>query len=88
MKRIESLSYCAAAAIVVWLAALLSTSGVSRVSAALAPVVLVALFGLSLLLRLAYNVVTFRSVPEEATILKEKIVAIKKELLKVGVGAN
>ncbi|KAL3152360.1 hypothetical protein ABBQ32_001421 [Trebouxia sp. C0010 RCD-2024] len=67
--------------IAVWIAALRSDLQPDQYLAVLlAPVFLLALFGLYSVTSLVYGVITFRTVPEEATALRQDIADARKDL--------
>ncbi|KAL3142467.1 Dolichol-phosphate mannosyltransferase subunit 3 [Trebouxia sp. C0009 RCD-2024] len=67
--------------IAVWVAALRSDLQPDQYLAVLlAPVFFLALFGLYSVTSLIYGVVTFRTVPEEATALRQDIADARKDL--------
>lgn len=86
MKRIHRLASALAFAIAVW-AALLSAElePTQHTLVLLAPVLAVLAFGGYCFIALVYGVLTFRSWPEEAQLLKKEVEVAKADLAKRGI---
>lgn len=81
MLRIHRVAGVLAGLLAFWIAAVRSNlEPAQHLVVLLAPAIFVVLFGVYSVCSLAYGVITFRTVPEEASALREDIAAARRDL--------